>query len=200
MGGHMVREAALILLCYIIGSIPFSYIFAYWLKGVDVRQRGSGNVGATNVLRTAGPLVGALALVGDLLKGAAGAWIAVESGNTYLLVLCPLAVVVGHCFSVFLRFRGGKAVASSGGIVLFLFPRVGLILLAIFIVLALGSRYVSLASVMVALVLPFLVWLSGYDAPFILLSAIMAALVIYRHRENLQRLRQGSEPRLGSRA
>lgn len=90
--------------------------------------------------------------------------------------------------------------ASSGGIVLFLFPRVGLILLAIFIVLALGSRYVSLASVMVALVLPFLVWLSGYDAPFILLSAIMAALVIYRHRENLQRLRQGSEPRLGSRA
>lgn len=195
-----MREVVLVLLCYMIGSIPFSYIFAYWLKGVDVRQRGSGNVGATNVLRTAGPLVGVLALIGDLIKGGVGAWLALRTGNPYLLMLCPLAVVIGHCYSVFLRFRGGKAVASSGGVVLFLFPQVGLILLAIFIIMALASRYVSLASITVALVLPFLVWISGYDTPFVLLSAIMAALVIYRHRENLQRLRQGSEPRLGSRA
>lgn len=189
----------LIAVCYLIGSIPFSYLISRF-KGVDIRRRGSGNVGATNVLRTLGPAFAAAALVGDLLKGAAAAWIGTLAGGGWVLLGCAFFVVVGHCYPVFLKFKGGKGVATSAGVILFLFPAQLFIMLAVFIVITALLRYVSLASVTAAVLFPVLILVSGKSWQFVLLSLLLAILVVYRHRENITRLRNGTEPKLGSRA
>jgi len=189
---------ALILLCYIIGAIPFSYLISL-VKGVDIRTRGSGNVGATNVLRTLGPVAAAIALAADLLKGVVAAWIGTMTGSEWIIACCALAAVLGHCYSVFLRFGGGKGVATSAGIVLYLLPRELLILLVVFLVLVALLRYVSLGSITVAALLPVLALIMREPAELQIMSLLMAVLVIYRHRENIQRLRSGTEPKLGSR-
>lgn len=190
---------ALILLCYFIGAIPFSYLVPL-AKGVDIRTRGSGNVGATNVLRTLGPITAAIALAADLLKGVAAAWIGTMTGSEWMIAGCALAAVVGHCYSVFLRFRGGKGVATAAGIVTFLFPRELIILLVVFLVVVALLRYVSLGSITVAALLPILTLIMREPTPLIIMALSVASLVIYRHRENIQRLISGTEPKLGSRA
>lgn len=190
---------ALIILCYFIGAIPFSYLVSL-LKGVDIRTRGSGNVGATNVLRALGPVAAVAALAADLLKGIAAAWIGTMAGAEWLIIWCAFVAVVGHCYSIFLRFRGGKGVATSAGIILYLLPREFLILLVVFLVIAALLRYVSLGSVTVAVLLPVLVLVMNEPTELLILSLLMAALVVYRHRENIDRLRSGTEPKLGSRA
>jgi len=107
----------LIILCYLIGSIPFSLIFGLLLGKVDIRTKGSGNIGATNVLRSSGLAVAILALIADMGKGVAGAWIGSAGGGLEMAALCSGAVLLGHCFSVFLKFKGGKAVATSAGVI-----------------------------------------------------------------------------------
>jgi glycerol-3-phosphate acyltransferase PlsY len=194
-----LKEVLLILLCYFIGSIPFSFIVARTLADVDVRSRGSGNVGATNVLRTSGKVAAVLAVAGDLLKGTLAAWLGLILGGPLLAAGCSLAAVIGHCYPVFLKFRGGKAVATAGGVVLFLMPKICLILLCLFIIIIILTRYVSLASVIVAATLPILAILLNYPWQYSLLSLLMALLVIYRHRENIKRLRQGNEARINDR-
>ncbi|MGS0764900.1 glycerol-3-phosphate 1-O-acyltransferase PlsY [Syntrophomonas curvata] len=195
-----MREFLLILLCYLIGSIPFSYIAARVLAHTDVRTRGSGNVGATNVFRTSGTGAALLALAGDLIKGVLAAWLGLTLGGLLLAALCSLAAVIGHCYPLFLRFRGGKAVATAGGVVLWLMPKVVIILLLIFIAVVYVSRYVSLASIAVAVLLPVIALMLHNPWEYILLSVLMAALVVYRHRENIRKLRQGTEARIGDRA
>lgn len=189
----------MIALCYLIGSIPFSYLISR-LKGVDIRTKGSGNVGATNVFRTLGPGVAAAALTGDLLKGVLAAWIGAAAGGGWLVAACAVAAVAGHCFPVFLGFRGGKGVATSAGVILYLFPIQLLILLAVFVVLVLLLRWVSLASVTAAVMFPILILFSEKPLHLIILSLLMAVMVVYRHRENIERLRNGTEPKLGQRA
>lgn len=195
-----MKETLLVLLCYLIGSIPFSYIAGKILAHTDVRTRGSGNVGATNVFRTSGVGAALLALAGDVLKGVLAAWLGLTLGGFLGAVLCSLAALIGHCYPVFLKFRGGKAVATAGGVVLFLMPEVGLILLLIFIVVTILSRYVSLASIAVALSLPFITIIFKNPWQYILLSVLMAVVVVYRHRENIKKLRQGTEARIGDKA
>jgi len=195
-----LKEFLLILLCYLIGSIPFSYIAARVLAHTDVRTRGSGNVGATNVFRTSGTGAALLALAGDLIKGVLAAWLGLTLGGLLLAALCSLAAVIGHCYPLFLRFRGGKAVATAGGVVLWLMPKVVIILLLIFIAVVYVSRYVSLASIAVAVLLPVIALMLHNPWEYILLSVLMAALVVYRHRENIRKLRQGTEARIGDRA
>lgn len=195
-----MKEFLLILLCYLIGSIPFSYIAARVLAHTDVRTRGSGNVGATNVFRTSGTGAALLALAGDLIKGVLAAWLGLTLGGLLLAALCSLAAVIGHCYPLFLRFRGGKAVATAGGVVLWLMPKVVIILLLIFIAVVYVSRYVSLASIAVAVLLPVIALMLHNPWEYILLSVLMAALVVYRHRENIRKLRQGTEARIGDRA
>ncbi|WP_054697438.1 glycerol-3-phosphate 1-O-acyltransferase PlsY [Syntrophomonas palmitatica] len=195
-----MKSLGLVLLCYIIGSIPFSYLFPRIFARVDVRSRGSGNVGATNVFRTTGPLVAGLALGGDLFKGIIAAWIGNITGTNIMIIMCPAAAAIGHCYPVFLKFRGGKAVATSGGIVLFFMPKVGFILLALFGGITLITRYVSLASITVALFLPLLAMFMYQPAPYVVLCWILAVLVIYRHRENIIRLRAGTESKINDRA
>lgn len=192
-------SVALIILCYLIGAIPFSYLVSQ-LKGVDIRMRGSGNVGATNVLRTLGPALGAAALWGDFLKGLAAAWIGTMAGGEWLMVGCALAAVLGHCYSVFLRFRGGKGMATSAGIVLYLLPKMFLIMLVVFVVVVALLRYVSLGSITVAILFPILTLVMNEPHELLVFSVLLAALVVYRHSENIDRLRKGTESKLGSRA
>ncbi|MBP8819076.1 MAG: glycerol-3-phosphate 1-O-acyltransferase PlsY [Syntrophomonadaceae bacterium] len=192
-----MKEVLVVILCYLIGSIPFSYISAQILAHTDVRSRGSGNVGATNVYRTSGAWAAIPALAGDLLKGAVAAWLGLAMGGPIMVILCSLAAVIGHCYPLFLKFRGGKAVATAGGVVLFLMPKVGLVLLLLFITVLVVTRYVSLGSVIVAISLPFVAYLFHNPWQYTMLSALLMIVVVYRHRENISRLKAGSEARIG---
>lgn len=192
-----MQEILLILLCYVIGSVPFSYIFGRYLGGVDIRSKGSGNVGATNVLRNLGIKIALLAFIGDVLKGFLAAWIAFAFGSPILYFFCPAAAMLGHCYPVFLKFKGGKAVATAGGIVLYISPLIFLILIAIFLITVIFSRYVSLGSLIVCVTLPFLALLFHYRVEILLLYIFAALLVLYRHKENILRLKLGIESKIG---
>jgi len=191
-----LKAVIVVLLCYLIGSMPFSYLLSRIFEGVDIRKKGSGNIGATNVLRTSGVKIAVPALIGDLLKGIVAAWIGLSMGGTVLAVICSLAAVIGHCYSIFLRFYGGKGVATAAGSVLYLMPDVLLILLCVFIVVAAISRYVSLASITATVLFPILTLLLMKPLPYIVSSFFLALLVIYRHRENIERLRNGTEMKI----
>ncbi|HZK44306.1 MAG TPA: glycerol-3-phosphate 1-O-acyltransferase PlsY [Syntrophomonadaceae bacterium] len=195
-----MKEILIILICYLIGSIPVSLIVVKIFSGVDIRTIGSGNVGATNVLRALGIKGAIIALSGDLLKGVLAAWLGLLVGGPLVAAACAVIVVIGHCFPIFSGFKGGKGVATSSGAVLFLMPKIMLALLVIFIVIIILSRYVSLASITVAILLPILVLLfDGFNA-YIVMSLIMTVIVVFQHRENIIRLRQGNESKIGQRA
>lgn len=194
-------EFLLVILCYLIGSIPCSYIISRQFGKVDIRQRGSGNVGATNVLRAVGPGYAILSVLGDILKGVVAAWLATLMGGGVLLLLCPLAAVLGHCYPVYLRFKGGKGVATSAGALVFLIPYVILWLFLAFVFVIIIFRMVSLGSLTAALLVPFLTIFLYRQEPFLItLTIFLAFLVIYRHKDNIKRLIKGTEPRIGEKA
>lgn len=185
---------AYILLTYIIGSIPTGYLVARWLKGVDIRRVGSGNPGATNVFRTVGKTAGILTLLIDMLKGGAPVWAAMRYFETPLVpVLCGLAATVGHTWSLFLNFNGGKGVATSAGVFLALLP---VPTLAAVLTFGLGfavSRHVSVGSLVGAAVLaPVAFWRHGATLPSYLALAL-GVLIIVRHIPNIRRLIRGEE-------
>jgi len=187
---------------YLIGSIPFGIILAKLFGGVDVRKAGSGNIGATNVARVAGPLPGILTLVLDGLKGVATVWLAARLSNESALwmTIAGLSALLGHCFPVWLRFRGGKGVATAAGMFLALCWPAALGAIGVFILVVLFSRFVSLGSVSAAAAMPLLVYLlwAPHHAPppIVTFGAFAAAmLVIYKHDANIQRLVEGHEPR-----
>jgi len=199
---------------YLLGSIPFGYILVRIFRGEDVRRSGSGNIGATNVARKS-PALGVLTLVLDALKGALSVWL---TSRTLQLAypgsidvdpypfLCTAAVfaVVGHMFPVWLRFRGGKGVATSLGAFALLAPYEILGSIAVFLLVVLVSRYVSLASIAAAVSFPLITWYSfrgtRYDNSLlrILPMFIVACLVIAKHHTNIRRLLAGTENRLGT--
>lgn len=187
---------------YLIGSIPFGIILAKLFGGVDVRKAGSGNIGATNVARVAGPLPGILTLVLDGLKGVAAVWLAARFSNdsAMWMTIAGLSALLGHCFPVWLRFRGGKGVATAAGMFLALCWPAALGAIGVFILVVLFSRFVSLGSVAAAAAMPLLVYLlwAPHHAPppIVTFGAFAAAmLVIYKHDANIQRLVEGREPR-----
>lgn len=190
----------LVILSYFIGAIPFSYIASAGIGGVDIRKKGSGNVGATNVLRTLGLKVALLSFAGDVLKGVAAAWLGLHFGGESLAAVCAAVAVVGHCWPVFLNFSGGKGVATAAGIIVFLMPKIVAILVAVFIIIVVFSRYVSLGSITVAALFPILAIILGEPLPYIILAFFMGAIVIYGHRENIVRLKNGNESKLGKKA
>lgn len=189
-------------IAYLLGSIPFGFLLVRWKTGTDVRTKGSGNIGATNVLRTTGKALGILTLLLDVLKGAAAVAIAqwLGAGDPLWSALAALAVLLGHMFPVWLRFRGGKAVASMLGAYLVLTPLAMLATILIFALMLWKTRYVSLSSIVSAAVFPLGVWLLYHNGLYTLVAAICAALIIYKHKSNMARLRAGTENRLGSRA
>jgi glycerol-3-phosphate acyltransferase PlsY len=190
-------ENIVIIISYLLGSIPFAYIMTHLIKGLDIREMGSGNVGSTNALRTAGKRVAGAALTGDLLKGCLVAWLGMHFGGAGLAAICAVAAVIGHCWPVFLSFKGGKGVATTAGVTLFLMPKIFLILLVVFILVVVLSRYVSLASISVAVLLPLVAFIFSEPRSILMMSLFLMLLVVYHHRENIVRLRNGNERKIG---
>ena len=187
-------------LSYLLGSIPFGYLLVRGLRGEDVRQTGSGNIGATNVSRTS-PLLGVFTLVLDGLKGGGAVWLAgrLFPGNLKLAAVAALLAILGHVFPLWLRFRGGKGVATGIGAFLVLIPKAALVAMAVFGVVVLLFRYVSLASIAMFAALPLAAWFFGLVPSILILVLVSSALVVAKHRENIQRLLNGNESRWGSR-
>ena len=191
-----------LLLGYLLGSIPSGYLAGRWCKGIDVRELGSGSTGATNVLRQVGKGPALVVFVIDVAKGAAavllaGGFTQTAQLNDWIQVLAGLAALAGHIWPVWLGFKGGKAVATGLGLFLGLAWPVGLACFGVFLTTITLFRIVSLASVVAAISLPLLM-AAGSDGNAKLVVALVAmALVIWRHRSNLQRIVAGTEPRLG---
>jgi glycerol-3-phosphate acyltransferase PlsY len=195
---------AAVIVCfaaYLLGSIPFGLLLAKLFGRTDVRKAGSGNIGATNVLRVAGPAAGILTLLFDAGKGWLAVWIAsrLMHGSSSMMIAAGFLALVGHCFPVWLRFRGGKGVATAAGIFLALCPEALLAALILFALVVWYSRYVSLGSLVAAAGIPLLVyllWAPHFAPPIIvtLASSAIALLVIYQHRANIGRLIRGEEP------
>ncbi len=190
---------------YLIGSIPTGLIVARLTgRGVDPRTEGSGNIGATNVGRLLGKGPGLLTLAGDVLKGAAGpllaGWLAASSpAEAGYVALAGAGAVLGHVYPMFLNFKGGKGVATAAGVFIVLAPLAWLCAAGVFAGLLWRWRYVSLGSIGAALSLPVAVLFLGGEPAYVLLAVGVAALIISRHWDNISRLRQGREHRLGER-
>ena len=203
----MITLALLLLGSYLLGSIPFGYL-AGRFKGIDIRQAGSGNVGATNVVRVLGKGYGYPVFAVDFLKGFVAVTISilVASGHPsewnsaeIFGILAAIFSVLGHSYPVWLKFKGGKGVATSAGALLALAPGATLIGVAIWMIVFWQTRYVSLASITAAVVLPVIILLRSHHEtngkPLVYSSAFVAAVIIWRHRSNLSRLIHGTEPR-----
>ena len=192
----MMNPLFALLLAYLLGAIPFGYLLVKLRTGGDVRSSGSGNIGATNVLRTAGRAAGIATLLLDIAKGYLAVWLAARltQGSESWMSLAALSVMAGHAFPVFLKFKGGKAVASCVGAFWCLTPLPLAGALVVFVVTVAVTRYVSLGSVLAAGSLPLAVWLISHRSAPVLGAALLAgAFVIWRHKTNLQRLRAGTE-------
>jgi glycerol-3-phosphate acyltransferase PlsY len=185
-----------VVIAYLLGGVPFGYLFVRFALNKDIRTMGSGNIGATNVHRTAGGKAGVIVLLLDIFKGFFAVWIAsvLTQGNPVGLGMAAVAVMIGHSFPVFLGFRGGKAVACFIGAFLFIAPLALLAVTVLFILTVAISKYISLGSILGALVFPLFVWLIMHPPAPILASAIFAGLlIVFRHKANIQRIVAGNE-------
>jgi len=186
-----------LIIIYLIAAIPTGVILSRLMGSEDVRLKGSGNIGATNVYRVAGKLAGILTLAGDIMKGflpllACKTWLAPTP--TQLGVASAIAII-GHCYPVYLKFRGGKGVATAVGIFLVLSPQAVLMVLAVFVLTVVTTRYISLGSVLAAMSAPLLILMLNHPQPIFLATLFIAMLVVWRHRTNIHRLMHGSEDR-----
>ena len=191
------------LVAYLLGSIPTGFLVAK-ARGVDIRTVGSGNIGATNAFRVLGKGFGIFVLLMDALKG----WVAVQVGALvvsqllpgapieYLRITAGIAAILGHNFTCWLNFKGGKGIATSAGVLIALVPWALLIILAIFIILFLTTRYVSIGSIAAAFALPFATWFTQHDIGLTAVMTAIGALAILKHRKNIQRLLNGTENRI----
>jgi len=194
-----------ILAAYLLGAIPFGLLFARWLTGKDPREHGSGNIGATNALRTSGKKVGILTLLADIAKGSLAVALANGLQNDMTLVAAvALAVFVGHVFPIYLKFKGGKGVATMFGVLIPWLPWVAIATFIVWLLLFKLTRYVSLASLVAATMLPLFTWLFGMflwssnDPSSLFACVILGALVIARHVGNMRRILAGEEPKTGA--
>jgi len=187
-----------IVIAYLLGGIPFGFLLVKLTRGTDVRESGSGNIGATNVLRTSGPAVGVATLVLDIAKGYLAVWLAayLTGDAPEWTSLAALAVMAGHAYPVFLKFQGGKAVASFIGAFAYLTPLPLAAVLLLFIVVVAVTRYISAASILAAATFPFGVWMILHPPIQVTAAAFIAgAFIVYRHKSNWARLRAGTESR-----
>ena len=195
--------ATILISAYLLGSIPSAVWLGKWLYGVDVREHGSRNSGATNTFRVLGKPLGFAVLLLDISKGflavQASYWI-IPEGMSYVLldVFAGLCCVLGHIYSVFVSFKGGKGVATSLGVYLALNPYTVLVCLAVFLAVFLTTRYVSLASILAALCIPWISYFlfQQYEPITNFFNDAISALVVFSHRKNIQRLIKGSEPKM----
>ncbi len=196
----------LILIAYVLGNIPNALWVGKTFKNIDVREHGSKNTGSTNAARVLGPKLGIFTLILDILKGALPTYLGIVLGADLLtrmtgidkldVIVIGMAAILGHTFSLFLKFKGGKAVATTLGVFLVLVPYAILILLVVFFVIFGLTKYVSLASIVSAVALPITVYLTTRHIPLTILGIIIGLLVIIRHKENIKRLINGTESKL----
>ena len=196
----------LILIAYVLGSIPNALWVGKTFKNIDVREHGSKNTGSTNAARVLEAKLGIFTLILDILKGALPTYLGIVLGANLLtritgidkldIIVIGMAAILGHTFSLFLKFKGGKAVATTLGVFLVLVPYAILILLVVFFVIFGLTKYVSLASIVSAVALPITVYLTTRHIPLTILGIIIGLLVIIRHKENIKRLINGTESKL----
>ena len=186
-----------ILLAYVLGSIPFGLIIAK-IFNIDIRQHGSGNIGATNVFRTLGPVAGVIVLTLDLLKGTLPVYLAAQvTADPWLIIFAGLAAVLGHTYSIFMKFKGGRGAATGMGILLGIAPEIFVGALIMVILVILISRYVSLASISTPPVVTLAFILLKKPLPYTIVAGLITALIIVRHVPNIKRLIQGTERKIG---
>ena len=185
------------VLGHLCGSIPSGLWIVQALHGIDIRNYGSKNIGTTNVFRTVGPKTAVMVLIADALKGIVAVWlVSAYFHNPVLDVVMALGALLGHNYSVFLGFKGGKGVATALGLLVFLMPKAAPCSFGVWLVLVLATRYVSLGSIVAAIVTPFLAWYMEYPLAYVIFSAIAAFFVVLRHKENIQRLLSGTESKI----
>lgn len=195
-------DAGILAAAYLLGAVPFGLILTRAAGGGDLRRMGSGNIGATNVLRTQGKALALLTLLLDFGKAALSVYVGRRVGSApFVGAAAGAAAVVGHCFPIYLRFKGGKGIASGLGTFLLVAPAATAAAFLVFLAEILTLRYVSLGSVLASLTFSVFLavshWASGwYDLPTVVLGGLTGLLLVSRHRANLQRLRKGTEPRL----
>jgi acyl phosphate:glycerol-3-phosphate acyltransferase len=185
-----------LLIAYLLGAIPFGYLLVRWKTGSDVRSAGSGNIGATNVLRTTGRAAGVATLLLDMAKGYLAVWIAgaLTHEDPLWMSAAALAVIAGHAYPVFLKFKGGKAVASFVGAFACLAPLALLADMVVFVAMVYWTRHISMGSIVGAATFPLAVWLILQPPLPVEIAAIVgAAFIIYKHSSNMHRLRAGTE-------
>lgn len=205
----MIIYILVVIIAYLIGSINFSVIFSKKFAGFDIREKGSGNAGSTNMLRSVGAKAAVITLICDVLKGVVAVLIAMLIGNlstdvnsAILVQLAGIFVVIGHTFPVFFKFKGGKGVATSLGVLLIINWQIGLICLVFALVLMALTKIVSLGSVSAAVLFPVLVlfihenFIVQNDTTYLIFSIILAVIVLVNHRSNIKRLLQGKENKL----
>ena len=186
-----------IILGYLIGNFATSYVAGKLIANIDIRNYGSGNAGATNTFRVLGPAAGTIVFIGDVLKGLLaaliGRWL---TGTVAGGMLAGTFAVVGHNWPVMFNFKGGKGIASSFGLIMALFPKIGLILFVVVVTVILVSRYVSLGSITAAVLFPILLIIFGQPFRIVLLGLILCLMALWRHTDNISRLRMGKENKI----
>lgn len=190
-----------LIAAYLLGSLPFGYILSKLLLKTDIRNYGSGNIGATNVLRVMGWWAALPVFILDLAKGLLAVLLAKTVSDLPAVYLgAGLLAMIGHSYPVFLKFKGGKAAATGIGVLIAISGWAVLVMLVAAALVIAVSRYVSVGSIVGAVMVPFAFWLLGYDLLHILFGALMALLVVIRHHENIRRLIEGRESKLGQKA
>lgn len=184
-----------ILIAYLLGSIPSGLIVGKIFYGVDIREHGSGNLGATNAFRTLGIKAGSIVIIADILKGTLATLLPIWFGADLHPLIAGMAAAVGHSFPVFAGFRGGKAVATSGGVLLAYEPVLFLLLVVAFLISLYISKYVSLSSIIVSIIAVIYTFFKG-DIPLIIVVLFLASFVIFRHRANVKRILNKTEPKI----
>jgi len=192
----------LIAAAYLLGAVPFGLVFSRCLTGKDPRDFGSGNIGATNAARTGGKKIGLLTLAADIIKGAIPVAIAMQLGGEgpsreWFIAVTAVAAFLGHIFPVYLKFQGGKGVATMFGVLLPWQPQVAIIAFAVWLAAIALSRYVALASILAGISLPLSAWLFGASPPVLYACLLFCVLMAVRHQSNVQRLLSGTESRVG---
>jgi acyl phosphate:glycerol-3-phosphate acyltransferase len=195
----MLESIIAVVVGYGVGSLPIGYVVTRALRGIDLRRVGSGNVGAANVYRAAGLSIALIVMAIDMAKGACTVAAARAIGGGVVPIAAAVAAVLGHVYPVWLRFRGGKGVATAAGVFSVLAPMATLLAAIAFVATVWVTRYVSLGSIIASATLPPLAWVTDAPLPVVLASCLTAALIIERHRPNLARLHAGTERRVGQR-
>ncbi|WP_079509079.1 glycerol-3-phosphate 1-O-acyltransferase PlsY [Mesobacillus jeotgali] len=191
----MALNAIIIILAYLLGSIPSGLIVGKVFYGKDIREHGSGNLGGTNTFRTLGVKAGMAVSIADVLKGTLAASLPLLLDADIHSLLVGIFAVIGHMYPIFAGFRGGKAVATSGGVLLAYVPVLFLFMLIFFFISLYTTKYVSLSSILTGIA-AFIYSLFTQDLPLIIVVAVLATFVIYRHRENIKRIRNKTEPKI----